>query len=605
MPIARSKLLSLAAIGLALAVTIATWNTPYVVLPVLCLPLYVSARVYRLWTRRRREERHQAEQLAEAAAAAHAALARAVLSESALAAEKEQLALQTARLSATLRTIGDGVVTVNEAGTVLLMNEAAQTVTVLTRANTLDQPVRTVFDALGYAPDVTTHALRRVLLDGEPVRLQHDEPGIGVLRRLVDVTGTPTRDADGDVSGAVWVIRDVSDAAQVELERSRATRLESLGTLAGGLAHDFNNILVGVVGNLSLAQAMLRREDASIAARLAEAEAACMRARGVTNQLLTFAKGGAPVKTTASIRQTVVECARFALSGSAVALRFSLADQLWYAEVDVTQIGQVVQSLVLNAKEAMPSGGVVSVTLENVAVGPADPRPAAPLAPGNYVRLSVHDSGRGIHPDHIGHIFDPYFTTKDKGSGLGLAISYSVVRAHGGAITVDSQPGQGCRFDVYLPASSRQTGVEQQELPLRAAGHGRILLMDDDAAVVEVARDMLEMLGYGVETASCGSSAIDRFREAAMSRDEFDAVILDLTVPGGVGGAEAVRGIRLVRPLVPVVVTSGYADDAVLAHFREYGFDGVLPKPFGMTDLKRAVEQALANASADRELATT
>jgi len=579
-----------AAAGLAWLLTITTRHAAFAGVPLAGFALYFAYRAYDIWTRRLDA------QLSQAADAAHEALARAIMSEAALAAEKERLALHTVRMAATLRTIGDGVITVDEAGAVLLMNEAAETLTGLTLSATLAKPVQDIFDALGYAADVTTQALKRVLIDGQPIHLRHDMANAAAQRRLVDLTGTPTRDGDDVVTGAVWVIRDVSDAARLEMERLRATRLESLGMLAGGLAHDFNNILVGVVGNLSLAQAMLRDEDAAIAKRLVEAEAACMRARGVTNQLLTFAKGGAPVKTTASMPELVVECTRFALSGSAVAPRFSFDPGVWSAEVDVTQTGQVVHNLVLNAMQALSRGGVVTIGLENVAVTSEERWRAAGIAPGDYVRLSVEDAGPGIAAHHLAHIFDPYFTTKEKASGLGLAISYSIARAHGGAITVDSRPGEGCRFDVYLPASRRDTAATSAAMPQRRPG--RILLMDDDAEVVEVTRDMLQLLGYEADTTACGASAIERFREETERGSAFDVVVLDLTVPGGMGGADAVRGIRAIRPDVPVVVTSGYADDAVLAHFRDYGFDGVLPKPFGLADLTRALHEAEVNAQA-------
>jgi CheY-like chemotaxis protein len=330
---------------------------------------------------------------------------------------------------------------------------------------------------------------------------------------------------------------------------------------------------------------------------LTHAEAACVRARGVTNQLLTFAKGGAPVKTTASVRDLAVECTRFALSGSSVAPRFAVDADLWAADVDTVQIGQVVHNLVLNAMQAMPRGGVVDVMLQNIEVTPHEPRPGVALLPGKYVCLVVGDKGPGIGAEHLSHIFDPYFTTKEKGSGLGLAISYSIVRAHGGAIAVESQQGVGSRFLVYLPASANSLPVKSSgRVETASTGSGRVLLMDDDSEVAEVAQDMLESLGYVVQVAPSGRDAIDQFKDAELGRARFDAVILDLTVPGGMGGAEAVSHIKEIRPDVPVVVTSGYADDSVLARFRDYGFDGVLPKPFGLADLQRALEEADATS---------
>ena len=560
-------------------------HNAYALLPLAAIPLYISYHSYQISVRRIEEERRHAQELAAQVATTEEALAL--------------LALAKARLAVTVETISDGVVTVDMNGSVLLMNDAAQSLTSLREIEMVDLPVGAVFESLGLPAAMYQAALQRVLGEGQAVQLRNDAPGCGPSLRLVEITGTPTRDGEGDLAGAVWVLRDVSDAARLEHERSKASRLESLGVLAGGLAHDFNNILIGVVGNLSMAQTMVRPGEEALLARLTRAEAACVRARGVTNQLLTFAKGGAPVKTAASMHDIAVECTRFALTGSPVAPRFAVDPELWVADVDSVQIGQVVQNLVLNAMQAMPRGGVVDVALQNVEVTPHEPRPGAALPPGKYVCLTVEDHGPGIRPEHLGHIFDPYFTTKEKGSGLGLAISYSIVRAHGGAIAVASEPGQGSRFSVYLPAS-------METLPVKANGRvevaqtrsGRILLMDDDAAVAEVTQDMLESLGYATQLAASGRDAIDQFREAELRGEPFDAVILDLTVPGGMGGGEAVPHIKDLRPDVPVVVASGYADDPVLARFRDYGFDGVLPKPFGMSDLRRALEEASSQHAA-------
>jgi len=549
------------------------------------------------------EERRHGQELAAMVATTQEALARAIQSEAALAAEKERLALAKTRLAVTVQTIRDGVLTVDRNGSVLLMNEAAQTLADMSEDEARERPAASVFAALGFPSAVHEPALQSVLTEGVSIRLRNDAPGCRPATRLVEITGTPTLSGDG-IGGAVWVVRDISDAARLEHERSKAARLESLGVLAGGLAHDFNNILIGVVGNLSLAQTMLRPGDEGLRARLTHAEAACVRARGVTNQLLTFAKGGAPVKTTASVRELVVECTRFALSGSTVAPRFALDRDLWAAEVDTVQIGQVVHNLVLNAMQAMPQGGVVDVMLQNVELDGIDIPGGTALLPGRYVRVTVQDGGPGIGSEDLSHIFEPYFTTKEKGSGLGLAISYSIVKAHGGSIAVESEAGRGARFSVYLPASTRTMAAQAQERK-ESAEHrtGRVLLMDDDAEVADVARDMLESLGYTVEVASSGTDAIDQFRQAE-GQKPFDLVILDLTVPGGMGGRDTVPHIRQIRQDVPVVVTSGYADDSVLAHYGEYGFDGVLPKPFGISDLRRALEQAHATARESRRSAS-
>ncbi len=561
----------------------------YALLPLVASPLYISYRAYQMSVQRLQEERRHAQELTGMIATTQQALARATQSEAALAAEKERLALESARLNVTLRTISDGVISVDRNGMVLLMNEGAQRLASIAPGDVTDGRLCSVLAGLGFTKDECDTSLHRVLVEGVHARLRRDV-GNGATLRMVEVTGTPTRDADQQVTGAVFVLRDISDVARIEHERAKAVRLESLGVLAGGLAHDFNNILMGVVGNLSLAQAMVPADDTTLSVRLSSAAAACARARGVTNQLLTFAKGGAPVKTTTSVRELITECTRFALSGSPVAPRFDVSPDLWEAEIDSVQIGQVVQNLVLNGMQAMPRGGIIEVALRNATLSPDTVPPQTSMTPGRYVCLTIQDSGSGIPAEVLGRIFDPYFTTKEKGSGLGLAISYSIIRAHNGGITVDSEPGVGSRFTVYLPACSTHlvaADIVVDDAP--GVHNGRVLIMDDEEMVAEVAQEMLENIGYTAKLTSSGLEAIEQFRAAEESAEPFDAVILDLTVPGGMGGSEAVAHIKRIRADVPVLVMSGYADDSVLARYREYGFDGVLPKPFMIPDLRRAL----------------
>jgi PAS domain S-box-containing protein len=556
-------------------------SNAYILLPLAFVPLYVSYRAYHLSLGRIEAERRHAEELAQA-------LDRATQSEAALAQEKERLVLESSRLTVTVQTIRDGVMTVDRNGAILLMNDQARKLSALTIAPSDVRGIVSTLLALGLSREDSEEAMRR-LWEGAIVRLRNDVPTDGPIP-LVEVTGTPTRDADGQVAGAVWVLRDISHIARAEHERAKAAHLQSIGVLAGGLAHDVNNILMGIVGNLSLAESLVRPDEVALTTRLNHASAACARARGVTSQLLTFAKGGAPIKTTSSVRDLVIECSRFALSGSPVAPRFSIDDDLWNADVDLDQIGQVIHNLVLNALQAMPRGGLVDISLANEELAADAPLAMSGLAPGRYVRLEVKDTGHGIPPDKLDRIFDPYFTTKEMGSGLGLAISYSIVHAHGGAITVDSQPDQGATFTVLLPASTRQVVHEVVEpaAVVRRQG-GRVLLMDDDEMVSEVAVEMLQSLGYTTEAAPSGEIAIELFRGAEKRGEPFDVVILDLTVAGGMGGAECVGHIRNIRSDVTVYVTSGYTDDSVLARFRDYGFNGVLPKPFGVADLRRVL----------------
>ncbi len=579
--------------AVAAMVALAITHGAYILLPLAASPLYLSYRAYRMSVGRIEEERRHAQELAGMIATTQQALARATESEAALAAEKEQLALMSARLSVTLRTISDGVVTVDRSGTIILLNEGAQRLASVTPEEATERSLCVMLNGLGFRLEECRTALHRVLEEGASVRLRNDTINAGTPdERLVEVTGTPTRDTDGQVAGAVWVLRDITDEALVEHERAKSARLESLGVLAGGLAHDFNNILMGVTGNLSLAQALISPDNTALLARLTNATAACARARGVTNQLLTFSKGGAPVKKTASIRELVTECTRFALSGSPVKPAFDVHPDLWAADVDTGQVGQVVQNLVLNAMQAMTKGGVLEVGLHNVDLDeqaiPAD----APLVPGKYVLISVKDTGTGIPPEVLNRIFDPYFSTKEKGSGLGLAISYSIVGAHGGAITVESEVGVGTCFRVYLPASSAAAAAPVAPRPeINVRRSGRVLIMDDEDMVAEVAQEMIESLGYTTKRACNGDEAIRMFNEAEQRGEPFDLVTLDLTVPGGMGGAEAVKYIKEMRQNVCVLVNSGYADDSVLARYRDYGFDGVLAKPFTLAELRRVLRE--------------
>jgi signal transduction histidine kinase/ActR/RegA family two-component response regulator len=593
----------LSAIVAAMVALSVHYNT-YILLPLLAAPLYISYRAYQMSVRRLEEERDHARELAGIVATKDAALVRAAESEAALAAEKERLALESARLATTLRTISDGVVSVDAAGGVVLMNEGVQRLAPVLRGRTPRPALTDVLETVGVPPPIRLQVVESVLSQGVPAHLRTEIPA-EPHSKLFEVTGTPTRDSEGHVTGAVWVLRDVTDIARIEHEQAKAERLQSLGVLAGGLAHDFNNLLMGIVGNLSLAQAMVSADQKPLAKRLSSIAASCARARGVTNQLLTFSKGGAPVKATASISELVTECTRFTLSGSPVAPNFDISGDLWPAEIDVIQIGQVIQNLVLNAMQAMgPRGGILTVALRNVELDASSLPARIALPPGRYVWLAVQDTGSGIPAEYLDRIFDPYFSTKEKGSGLGLAVCYSIVRAHGGAITVDSEVGVGTRFSIYLPASERPVAhVAELPSPPPRGLRGRVLLMDDDPMVAEVTQEMLESLGYAAQSAPCGEDAIEQFRSADTEGEPFDTVILDLTVPGGLGGRDTLPHIRAVRPDVRVLATSGYADDPVLANYREYGFDGVLPKPFTLAELARALGDA---GTADaQESATT
>ena len=376
---------------------------------------------------------------------------------------------------------------------------------------------------------------------------------------------------------------------KMEEELSKAQRLESIGLLAGGIAHDFNNLLTAILGNLALARA---RENAPgrTSRFLKEAERAIARATNLTQQLLTFSKGGAPVRKIVDLAALLKESCSFAVRGSNVRVAFAIGD-LWPAEVDSGQVDQVVNNLIINAVQAMPGGGIINLRAENLEVRRED---GVLLEPGRYVKITIEDHGDGIAPEHHPKIFDPYFTTKPEGSGLGLATAYSIVRRHAGDIRFVSEPGVGTSFDIYLPAASTKVKAEPaaEIQPLESAS-GRILLMDDEAMIRDVAAVALREQGYDVEPAKDGAEAVALYQAALSTEEPFDAVILDLTVPGGMGGTETIKRLLKIDPTVKAIVSSGYSEDLVLARFEDYGFSGVVAKPYSFRELGATLHRVI------------
>jgi two-component system cell cycle sensor histidine kinase/response regulator CckA len=385
-------------------------------------------------------------------------------------------------------------------------------------------------------------------------------------------------------------LTDVTDRKRLEEEEQRVARLESVGLLAGGIAHDFNNILTAILGNISLAK-METQPGSELHDRLELAEKASLRARELTKQLLTFSKGGAPVKKLASLRELLRDTAGFALRGSNVRCSFSIPDDLWHAEIDAGQVSQVVHNLVINAVQAMPAGGTIELTAENMALSETQSLGMSlPLKEGNYIRISVTDHGSGIAEEHLDKVFDPFFSTK-KSSGLGLATSFSITRYHGGHLSVESEPGSGSTFYLYLPASTETfAGGQDKKEEMAPAGEARILVMDDEKGVREVAGRMLRHIGYAdVDFAADGAAAVKLYEAAMESGNPFSLVILDLTIPGGMGGSETIKQLLKIDPGVKAIVSSGYADESVMAEYKDYGFCGMVAKPYSIGELGKAV----------------
>jgi PAS domain S-box-containing protein len=491
----------------------------------------------------------------------------------------------------TLRSIGDGVVTADVEGRVLMLSRMAEQLTGWreeeARGRLIDEVLR-LLDQKTRRPRESPVA--RVLATGQIVMLAEDTLLVAKdgSERLVADSGAPIFDRDSRVIGVVVVFRDITEQHRLEQELYKAHKLESLGVLAGGIAHDFNNLLTAIIGNLSMAR--LDAAGSAIGRQIEAAEKAALRAQGLTQQLLTFAKGGAPIKAVASIADLVREAAEFSLHGAKTRYAMTAPPDLWAVEVDAAQMSQVINNLIINADQAMPGGGTITIELANRHL---DPSQGVPLPAGPYVEIRVADQGHGIAPDHLERIFDPYFSTKQTGSGLGLASCYSIIKRHGGHIAVSSWPGEGAVFTMYLPARPDQAmaepvvGASDQPLP----GKGRVLVMDDEEMVGELAQAVLERLGYEADYAGEGGQALVMYRKAREAGRPYDVVIMDLTIPGGMGGQEAIRELLRLDPAARAIVSSGYAQDPVMANYREYGFAAVLAKPYSLEALSRVLHE--------------
>ena len=390
---------------------------------------------------------------------------------------------------------------------------------------------------------------------------------------------------------SLGIIRDITERKQLEEEIQKASKLESVGILAGGIAHDFNNLLTSIVGNTSLAIEITNSED-EVYDMLIDAEKAAQRAQDLTQQLLTFSKGGAPIKKLTSIVTLVKDSIRFALTGSKVKCDIFIPDNLWTVEIDEGQINQVINNLIINANQAMPEGGMIELHTENINVGYES---FLPLKEGKYVKISIKDQGIGIEEEHLKKIFDPYFTTKENGCGFGLATSYSIIKKHDGYITVESMPNKGTTFYIYIPASPQNIQIQTAKIEKINTGKGKVLVLDDEEDVRKIAGKMLNRFGCKVEFAKDGVEAIETYKSAIESQDPFDFIIMDLTIPGGMGGEEAIKKILEIDPGVTAIVSSGYSNDPIVANFSEYGFSDFLAKPYKMAELNRVVQSLTDN----------
>ena len=517
---------------------------------------------------------------------------------------EQQIAAEKESLGVTLRAIGDGVITTDVNGKVIMLNSEAEKLTGWSSKEGIGQPLKSVFDVtidLAAQAKVQKSGYRS---EAQSILLNLPENVTLTSRdgneRVIEQVASPIRDNKNEVAGVVLVFRDITARQRAETERRKAETLEQLGLLAGGIAHDFNNLLTAIIGNISLASVLLPPND-EMAERLDDAKNASLRARDLAQQLLTFARGGTPIKKTASIGKLIQDTVSFSLRGSHNRSEFEFGVDLSSAEIDAGQISQVIANLVVNADQAMPNGGTLHVSCENFSYS-ATTTPAVPdLAAGDYVRIRIRDEGVGIPAKYMKRIFDPYFTTKPKGSGLGLATAYSIIKNHSGLMTVESEVHVGTTFTIYLPAAL------DQEMPVEAPrtftpampGTGRVLVVDDEDAIRDLVEFTLTRLGYKVWQAATALEGVNIYREKFEADERFDAVILDLTLPGGIGGKEALKKLIEIDPTVNAIVSSGYATDATMSRYQDFGFRGVIAKPYEAAELGKIVHDVIESSHVD------
>lgn len=506
---------------------------------------------------------------------------------------EEALADEKERLRVTLRSIGEGVIASDAKDKIVLINKVAEELTGWSQNTAIGRPVHEVFHIINKETGKPCEYLFQKMLEtGSVTNIDRDTILIAKdgTERLIDDSCAPILDKKSSIIGVIFVFRDITDKQKMEQELLKVQKLESIGILAGGIAHDFNNLLTGIMGNISLAQINSTSPD-KVRARLQESEHGCLRAKDLTMQLLTFSKGGKPVKKTLCLPELLTGCSKFALSGSNVKCRFFMPDDLWPVEADKGQLNQVINNLLINADQAMPEGGIIELHGENIILKEKE-HPS--LVEGKYAKISITDNGCGISKRNLSKIFDPYFSSKQNGSGLGLASVYSIIKRHKGHITAESEPGSGTTITTYLPASDKTTHSSKTECSDTLGCSGKILIMDDEEIILEVLGEILRHLGYKPEFARDGNEAVELYKKAKETGHPFSGVIMDLTIPGGIGGKETIKKLIKVEPKVKAIVSSGYSDDPVMADFRRYGFSGVITKPFKINELSGLLQKILS-----------
>ena len=487
----------------------------------------------------------------------------------------EQLRRNERWLDAVLRSIGDGVICTDAEGEIQFINEVAQRITGLVEGEQILQELHVLHLR---KPSVSSY-------EEEGLAYELKLTGKDSVERQIECCKTSIE--GGEDCGHVFTLRDVTLRKKYEAEKQKSGRLSALGLLAGGVAHDFNNILAGMLASISLAVEMTTPEDER-RELLVDAENAAARAKGLTNQLLTLARGGKSRKKREELPNLVSETVRFSLRGKPVDCEFDFADELWPVNVDGGQLSSVINNLALNAAEAMPRGGRLMVLAENELLEEDND---LSLRRGQYIRLVFKDEGEGICEKNLDLVFDPYFTTKRSGAGMGLAMVYAIVNNHGGTVCVESTLGKGTTFTVYIPAlDDNSIPYEDSALPVQSK---RILVFDNDDGVLIALRKLLSYLGFEVSVAQDGKALLSLFKEALEEKAAYACVIMELSISGE-AGTNVLAELKKLDKEVKAIVTSGFVNDRVLTNYSEFGFVGALPKPFNISDLRKVMSQVLS-----------
>ncbi len=509
-----------------------------------------------------------------------------------------ELASEKELLSLTLKNITDGVITINSDNEIILINEKAKELTGWYENEAIGKDIEEVFNSR----DIM---LYKLIKKSDPINLIKPPKDPEFHTYITSKSGTKHKiscswvNSVGNTINTVIVFRDIGEQEKLEKESLKAHKLESIALLAGGIAHDFNNILTGIIGNLQLA-IMEDNINENTILRLDEAKDAAFRASKLTKRLLTFSKGGNPVKEITVINELLDETMRFSLSGSNITYSLSIPKDLWLVNIDKGQIYQVISNLSINAKHAMENGGKINVNAENFTCVNNNSKSdifSPPLEPGPYIKITFKDQGTGIDSQNIQKIFDPYFTTKSTGSGLGLATSYSIIKKHKGHISVESEPGHGAVFTIFLPAEKENVSLKHVKSKKINHGCGRILLMDDDHIVRNTVKSLLESIGYEINCVSNGNAAIELYKNALKQKNPYILVIIDLSIPGGMGGEETIKWIRKMDSNAKAIVFSAYSNSPIISDYKKFGFNGIITKPFKIEDFSDVITKIISEKS--------